>query len=170
MTSIAERFQRMDQTRTEKLNRAREASALVNPSLLPPQGHTEDQQITVPYSSVASKNAALFASRVTSLFLPTNGDPAFEMPFKPSVAREAGDLTAQIRFMTESAMEVTSELYYTNLRQTLDLAMMHLAILGDCLLLQQEDQFQIIRLDQYVCTSRSYWRVPGGHCPLLGGP
>jgi len=75
MASLADRFRTLDGLRTSKLERARYCSALTVPSLLPPEGWTEQMQLPQPYSSTAARGVTAMASRMLSALLPLNDSP-----------------------------------------------------------------------------------------------
>ena len=52
---------------------------LTIPSLLPPEGYTEDDQLPQPYSSVSARGVMNMASRILSAMLPLNDAPFFNL-------------------------------------------------------------------------------------------
>ena len=65
-THLVDRFRILDSCRTSKLERARYCSSLTVPSILPPDGWTEQDQLPQPYSSVAARGVTAMASRMLS--------------------------------------------------------------------------------------------------------
>ena len=59
---IVERWRLLDGQRLMSLERARKCAALTIPSLLPPEGLTEEHQLPQPYSSVAARGVTNMAS------------------------------------------------------------------------------------------------------------
>ena len=53
--TIADRFRQMNSKREAKLQRARYAASLTIPSLLPPRGSTEQDQVDQTFSSVSAR-------------------------------------------------------------------------------------------------------------------
>ena len=73
-----ERWRLLDGQRTMGLERARKCAALTIPSLLPPEGLTEEDQLPQPYSSVPARGVTNMASKILSAMLPLNDAPFFK--------------------------------------------------------------------------------------------
>jgi len=153
MTTLAEKFKLLDSLRWNKLERARYCSSLSIPSLLPPEGYTEQQQLPQPFSSVASRGVSSMASRMLSALLPLNDMPFFK--FELSTGEES---EFEINEYLESlSYQVYNKLSSGNLRETIYQALQHLIVVGDVMLIMEDDMnFRIIRLDRYVCRRDVY--------------
>ncbi len=146
--TIAERWQALDAQRTTKLERARRCASLTIPSLLPPEGYTEDDQLPQPYSSVSARGVMNMASRILSAMLPLNDAPFFRFEMKTGM-----EPTSEVNNFLESlSYQVHNKLSTKNLRESIFTMLQHLIVVGDVLVIQEDDMtFRIIRSDQYVC-------------------
>ena len=145
--TIRERFVTLDSLRHSKMERARHCSALTVPALLPPEGWNEEMSLNSPYSSVASRGVTSMASRILSALLPLNDTPFFRFELKNGITP---DMETN-EFLEAVSYQVYNKLSSKNLRETLFLALQHCIVVGDCLLIQEDNfNFRILRLDQYV--------------------
>jgi hypothetical protein len=146
--SIAERWSFLDSQREAKLERARRCAELTVPSLLPPQGWTEEDQLPQPYSSVPARGVMNMASRILSAMLPLNDAPFFRFELASGM-EPTGEI---FNYLESLSYQVHSKLSTKNLRESIYLVLQHLIVLGDVLLIQEDDMsFRVIRTDQYVC-------------------
>ena len=156
MTTLAEKFKLLDSLRWNKLERSRYCSSLTIPSLLPPEGYTEQQQLPQPFSSVASRGVTAMASRMLSALLPLNDMPFFK--FELSTGEE-GDFEIEA-YLEKLSYQVYQKLAGGNLRETIYQALQHLIVIGDVMLIMEDDMnFRVIRLDRYVCRRNVYGDV-----------
>ena len=145
--SIADRFFALDSLRRAKLDRARGCAALTLPELLPPYGWTETEQLEPPYSSVPARGVNALASRMMSALLPLNDMPFFRfgVPSGESLALEAKE------YLESLSYQVFKKLTQKNLRETIYQALQQLLVLGDTLIILDDDMtFRTCRLDHYV--------------------
>lgn len=148
---LSTQWEEMNTDRRAMLDRKREHSQTVMPHLLPWEGRTANTALDVPYSSTPAEGVNDLASRLTSLVLPLNGQPVFEIgdtrPFDivDEDTSEVEDIWARFgRF-------VMRLLAPTNLRAQLQLLYQHLIVVGDNLLqLDPEFNVRLFRADQYV--------------------
>jgi uncharacterized protein YcbK (DUF882 family) len=146
-TTIAERFTHLDSVRSSKLERSRYMSSLTLPSLLPIDGITNNGELPKPFSSVASRGVTNMASRMLSALLPLNDLPFFK--FELSDGNTADPET--FSYMEALSHQIYNKLTTENLRESIFLALQHLIIAGDCLVVMEDDYtFRVYRLDQYV--------------------
>jgi len=146
--TTADRYKKLDSKRTVKLERARYAASLTVPSLLPPLGWTEETQLPQPFSSVAARGVTSMSSRMLSALLPLNDTPFFKFELKNGVQPDP-----EVRAYLESlSYQVYNKLASKNLRDILYQVLQHLIVVGDVLLVMEDDfSFRILRVDQYVC-------------------
>ena len=145
--TVADRFNSLDSHRSMKLERARYMAALTIPSLLPPEGYTNASEMPKPFSSVASRGVTNMASRMLSALLPLNDLPFFKFELKDGMEPEG----TAYSYMEAMAHQVHTKLTSNNMRDALFLALQHLIVAGDVLLVQDDDySFRVYRLDQYV--------------------
>ena len=145
--TIAERFLALDGMRRAKLDRARGCAALTLPELLPPHGWSETEQLEPPYSSVPARGVNALASRMMSALLPLNDMPFFRFgtPGGEALALEASEYLESLSF------QVYKKLTQKNLRETIYHALQQLLVLGDTLIILDDDMtFRTCRLDHYV--------------------
>jgi hypothetical protein len=146
-TTLADRFSRLHSIRNSKLVRARYCAALTIPSLLPPEGWTEEQMLPQPFSSVGSRGVTALASRMLSALMPVNDTPFFKFNLKSGV-----DPSVEIKSYLETlCYQVYRKLISTNLRETVYQAIQSLIVVGDSLIHIEDDyKFRTTRLDHYV--------------------
>ena len=144
---IIDRWRLLDGQRTMGLERARKCAALTIPALLPYDGFTSEDQLPQPYSSVSARGVTNMASKILSAMLPLNDAPFFK--FELSTGMEP-DLTT-MNFLETLSYQVFNKLSSKNLRETIYTVLQHLIVVGDVLLIQEDDlNFRVIRLDQFV--------------------
>lgn len=153
--TIAERWAALDNDRRAILARKREHSELSDPTILPPEGKSTNQPLTVPYNSLAAEGSISLASRITSVVWPLNGQSVFEIRVDVPVTLEGTDTTELDARLAAIERTVMSELARTNLRATVNLAYRHEQIAGDVLMIMEDDwTFRLFRADQYVVRRR----------------
>tara|TARA_R100000458_G_scaffold59948_1_gene73127 strand:+ start:1710 stop:3287 length:1578 start_codon:yes stop_codon:yes gene_type:complete len=145
--TIAERFRAMDTKREAKLQRARYAASLTIPSLLPPKGSTEQDQIDQTFSSVSSRGVTSMASRILAAMLPLNDAPFFSFS-----NRMGTEMSVEVwNYLDALSYQVHRKLSSKNLREVIFQALQHLIVVGDVLVVMEDDySFRLIRLDHYV--------------------
>ena len=145
--TLADRFRLLDSSRTSKLNRARLCASLTVPSILPPEGWTEEMLLPQPASSVGARGTTSLASRMLSAMMPLNDTPFFKFSLKSGV-----EPTSEIsQYLETMSYQVFRKLGSTNLRETIYQAIQNLIIVGDCMVHEEDDfQFRATRLDHYV--------------------
>lgn len=156
MVNIAERYKKCDALRSSKMERARYCASLTVPSILPPLGWTEQQQLPQPFSSVSARGVTAMASKMLSALLPLNDTPFFK--FEMSTGIEADqDVEA---YLSNLSFQVFNKLSVKNLRESIYQALQHLIIVGDVMLIMDDDMsFRIIRLDKYICRRDVYGEI-----------
>ena len=147
MESIADRFSQLHGQRQSKLSRARYCAALTIPSLLPPEGWTEEQLLPQPTSSVGSRGTTALASRMLSAMIPLNDTPFFKFALRNGV-----EPTTEIQqYLETMSYQVFRKLMGTNLRETAYQVLQSLIVVGDCLVhIEDNYKFRTSRLDHYV--------------------
>lgn len=155
--TFASRFTLLSVKRESFLRRAREASRLTIPSLIPPEGHTGDTVLPSPWQSVGSRGVNHLASKLLLTLLPPN-QPFFRYSLDPYVLDElvGGDdnkkseiQTAFSRMETAIMSVVDSEGYRTSAFE----AIKHLLVGGNALLYDDAKApgFRVFHLSRYVC-------------------
>jgi len=145
--TIKARWETLDAKRDTKLNKARACSALTVPTLLPYQSLTGEDNLFQTYSSVQSRGVTSLASKILSVLIPLNDTPFFSFGLKNG--REPSPEINE--YLNRLSFQVYRKLISNNLREVSYLAMQHLIVTGDVLIVMENDySFRVIRLDQFV--------------------
>lgn len=156
MDNFVDRFRVLDSLRTSKLERARYCSSLTVPSILPPLHWSEQDQLPQPYSSVPARGVTAMASRMLSALLPLNDMPFFKFDLSSGVEPDP-EIQA---YLENLSYQVYNKISGGNLRETIYQALQHLIVVGDVMLIMDDDMsFRIIRLDRYVCRRDVYGEI-----------
>jgi hypothetical protein len=156
MVNIPERYKILDSLRTNKLERARYCSSLTVPSILPPDGWTEQMQLPQPFSSIPARGVTAMASRMLSALLPLNDMPFFRFELSSGTTPD----NEVDRYLEELSYQVYNKLSSGNLRESIYQALQHLIIVGDVMMIMDDDiNFRLIRLDRYVCRNDVYGQM-----------
>lgn len=152
--TIKRKWEILDGKRKVILDRARECAALTIPSLLPPEGSTQNTKLPTPYQGIGARGVNNLASKLLLTLLPPN------TPFFKFVIDEItlAKLSAEKGFKEEidkafGALERTimSEVETKALRVPSFEALKHLIVTGNVLeFLPDEGGMKVFRLDQYV--------------------
>ena len=145
--TLEERFNDLSNNRMMKLERARDCAALTLPSLLPPEGFAQNNELIQPFSSVPGRGVTAMAARMLSAMLPLSDEPFFKFGSKDGTS-----LTLEENeFLERLAQQANRALISENLRDTLFLALQHLIVAGDVMIWMEDDfKFSLYRMDQYV--------------------
>ena len=156
MTSLADRFRTLDALRSSKLERARYCSSLTVPSILPPEGWTEQDQLPQPYSSTAARGVTAMASRMLSALLPLNDSPFFRFELSTGMEPEP-----QVdSYLSNLSYQVYNNLSGGILRETIYQLLQHLIVIGDVMVIMEDDMnYRIIRIDRFVVRRNVYGDV-----------
>lgn len=144
--TLEKRWESLDNKRVEKLDRSRACSAISIPTLLPPENYTEQDPLIQQYSSVQSRGITALASKILSVLIPLNDTPFFRFGLKNGRTPE---LTVN-EYLERLSAQIYKKLLSKNMRESIYLALQHLIVVGDVLLIFDNDySFRVIRLDQY---------------------
>lgn len=145
--TIKDRWMTLHAKRTTKLDKSRACSALTVPTLLPYESMTGEDNVFQTYSSVQSRGVTSLASKILSVLIPLNDTPFFSFGLK-----NGREPSAEIsEYLNKLSFQVYRKLISNNLREMSYLAMQHLIVIGDVLLVMENDfSFRVIRLDQFV--------------------
>lgn len=145
--TLADRFTQLHSARQSKLVRSRYCAALTIPSLLPPEGWTEEMLLPSPFSSVGSRGVTSLASRMLSAMIPVNDTPFFKFNLKSGV-EPTNEINSYLETMS---YQVYRKLAASNLREVVYQAIQSLVVVGDSLVHIEDDyRFRTTRLDHYV--------------------
>lgn len=145
--TIKDRWLILNAKRDTKLNKSRACAALTVPTLLPYQSLTGEDNLFQTYSSVQSRGVTSLASKILSVLIPLNDTPFFSFGLKNG--REPSPEINE--YLNKLSFQVYRKLVSNNLREISYLAMQHLIVVGDVLIVMENDySFRVIRLDQFV--------------------
>lgn len=149
---IEQRFQVLDGQRSQKLAISRESAFYTLPPLLPPEGHTQNQELHTPYNSIGAQGTTSLASQLSFAMIPPNNIPFFQ--FQPEFTQE--DIDAGVEaivkpLIARAEKKVMNRLLSSNVREGLLDTMLQLIVVGDALLIFEDDfLFRTIRFDNWV--------------------
>ena len=145
--TLEERFRLLDGRRQYRIDLARKCASLTIPSVLPPLNWTDGMALPQPFSSIASRGVTAMSSRMLSALMPLNDSPFFRFGLK-----NGAEATPEIKAYLETlSFQVFNKVVCQNLRETIFQALQHLIIIGDVMVVMDDDfSFRNIRTDQYV--------------------
>jgi len=147
--------------RSSFLDRARTASQITIPSLLPEQGHSGSSILPTPYQSIGAEGVNNLASKLLLSLLPPNA-PFFRLIINDTelealVAGQKGEVEETLAKIERM---VTQEIEIRALRVPISEALKQLLIAGNVLLyLPPTEQMRVFRLDRYVVKRDSMGNV-----------
>jgi len=151
--TVASRYAHLMTTRESYLRRARDASKLTIPSLIPPEGHSESTVYDTPYQAIGARGVNNLASKLLMALLPPNS-PFLRLTIDDfDILEVAGP---EARGQVEEALariERTgmSEIEALALRVPTFELLKHLIIGGNGLLyMPKKGDVKFFRLDRYV--------------------
>ena len=149
------------------LNRAREASELTIPYLVPPDGHNESTTYPTPFQGMGARGVNNLSSKLLLALLPPNA-PFFRLVVDYyAMAAEGVDID-EVRSEIEKTLgkverSVQAEFEASNIRIAVFEALKHLIVSGNALLFIPDDEhMRVFGLDSYVCK-----RDPSGNLLAL---
>lgn len=150
----------MSAARQTVLDRARKASALTIPGLIPDEGQNEHSTFEQPYQSLGARCVSNLSSALLLALFPPNL-PFFRLTVDELTAKSLGeDLGKTNGQLSVLARVVYSIMEGAQLRPALVEAIRHLVVAGNVLLYTPEKgPARLFRLDQYV-TRRDAMGVP----------
>ena len=145
--TIKDRWMTLHSKRDNKLNKARACTAITVPTLLPYQSMTGADNLFQTYSSVQARGVTSLASKILSVLIPLNDTPFFSFGLKNG-REPTPDIS---EYLSKLSFQVYKKLISNNLREISYLAMQHLIVIGDVLIVMENDfSFRVIRIDQFV--------------------
>jgi hypothetical protein len=152
--SDAALYERLELTRQDFLNRARENAKLTIPALMPPEGHSAASSLYKPWQSIGSHGVNTLTSKLLMTVLPPNA-PMFRFAMSDYVVVELGqapDVRAEVeKKLNEIERAVQQEIEGLSIRAALVEALKHLIVCGNVLLyLPKKGNLRLYKLDRYV--------------------
>lgn len=151
--SVAGRYTQLESHRHSFLERARDASELTIPTLVPPDGHSGSTLYKTPYQSVGARGINNLASKLLMTLLPPNS-PFFRLSIDDfDIEQIAGPDARGAVEEALSRIERASmhEIEATAVRVPVHEALKHLIVAGNALVyLPKKGGMKVYRLDRYV--------------------
>lgn len=151
--SVAGRYSSLEAHRHTFLQRARDASELTIPTLVPPEGHSGSTLYTNPYQSVGARGVNNLASKLLMTLLPPNS-PFFRLTIddfdiEKIAGRDArGAIEEALSRIERSAQ---NEIETSAVRVPVHEALKQLIVSGNALVyLPKKGGMKVYRLDRYV--------------------
>ncbi len=156
MTSTVKgRFLQLDSKRKAHLERQRRCASLTIPSLLPPEGMDENQELNVPWQSLGARGVHRLAAKLLLVLLPPNA-PFFRLLPAPAIERElkaapGGTKTQMELALSDNEQRIRRFIEVHRIRVPLFRALKLLVATGNALCYVKDDGgMKVFRLDQYV--------------------
>lgn len=152
-TSAAGRYETLSTDRQLYLDRARAASRLTIPSLVPPEGFSKASDLYQPYQSVGARGVNTLANKLVMTLLPPNA-PFFRLLVDPATADKMND-KPDFKTEIEAALAKYEKAVMTAIEGSTDRvalfeALKHLLVAGNILLFLDKQGTKVFHLDKYV--------------------
>lgn len=153
-TSAEALYTSLEHERRPFLDRARQASKLTLPYLIPEDGHNSHSRLETPFQGIGARGVNNLASKLLLALLAPNA-PFFRLNFDENVLRQEGatediitEMESALQRVEESVMEEVSRQSY---RVGIHEALKHLIVSGNALLYLPEDGgLRVFHLDRFV--------------------
>ena len=155
METLKDIYLKCSSERSQYLDRARDASALTIPTLLPEEGKTGAQKLNSPWQSVGARGVNNLASALLLSLLPPNA-PFFRLQIDEETERELAAVDPKIKTEVEDSLAsiertVMEEVERTGVRTGLFDAVRHLVVTGNALMYFPDGgNMRVVHLDRYV--------------------
>jgi len=151
MAYASARYSALSAARTSVLERARDASNITIPGLIPEEGQNEHTVFSQPYQAVGAHGVTNLSSRGIVALFPPNV-PFFRLSVDSSVAAQLGTQLGDANSRLSDIGNVAYALFEGQVsRAVLGSVLTHLVVAGNALVFQPEDgPTRMFRLDQYV--------------------
>lgn len=152
--NCSQRYEQLAAIRETYLDRARQASKLTIPSLVPDAGHTYSTELQTPYQGIGARGVNNLASKLLLSLLPPNA-PFFRLTVDDFTLQELTQEEGQ-RAVVEEALNkiersVMSEIETTGLRSPVFEALKQLIVAGNVLMFMPKDGgARVFDLRRYV--------------------
>lgn len=155
MTSIRQRYEKLETERNPFLMRARDCSKLTLPSLIPEDGHSSSTKFATPFQGIGARGVNNLASKLLLALVPPNS-PFFRLTvddFKLQELTQQEGARAEVEEALSSIERaVMSEIEATSVRIAAFEALKHLLVAGNVLLYlpEKEGGMRVFHMDRYV--------------------
>jgi len=151
--SLKSRYDKLEPKREPALRRARAASELTIPSLIPPSGHTLTSILPTPYQGLGARGVNTLAAKLALILMPA-GDPFFKYTIDEFVAEEIGaNKKGEIdKTLAKIERSIGRAINVTGIRVPLTDSLRHLIVGGNITLgyQGQKKRFRVFYLNQVV--------------------
>ncbi len=155
MTSIRQRYEKLETERNPFLSRARECSKLTLPTLIPESGHSAQSKFDTPFQGIGARGVNNLASKLLLALVPPNS-PFFRLTvddFKLAELTQQEGARAEVEEALSSIERaVMSEIEATSVRIATFEALKHLLVAGNVMLYLPEKAggMRVFHMDRYV--------------------
>lgn len=155
MTSIRQRYEKLETERNPFLMRARDCSKLTLPSLIPEDGHSSSTKFATPFQGIGARGVNNLASKLLLALVPPNS-PFFRLTvddFKLQELTQQEGARAEVEEALSSIERaVMSEIESSSVRIAAFEALKHLLVAGNVLLYlpEKEGGMRVFHMDRYV--------------------
>ena len=155
ISNIRSFYDKCSDERKQFLTRAREASELTIPYLVPPEGHNESSVYPTPFQGMGARGVNNLSSKLLLALLPPNA-PFFRLVVDYYGLAEEGVDVDQVKVEIEKTLgrverSVQAEFESGTLRIVTFEALKHLIVSGNSLLYIPDDEnIRVYGLDSYV--------------------
>ncbi len=154
-STAKQRYDKLGTDRQHFLDRARDASELTIPALIPPSGFEQSSELYIPFQSVGARGVNNLASKLLLLLLPPNS-PFFRLGLTGKSKLEVME-TPELMSQVEESLAgieraVTQKIEELAIRVSVFEALKHLIIGGNVLCyMPKKGNMRVYPLSQYVC-------------------
>lgn len=148
--SAKQRWSELQGRRSAVLARARAASKLTIPSLIPEEGANDSTEFPTPFQSLGARGLNNLSSKLLLTILPANGS-FFRLKIDADVVSQLGEKNADAEErLAKIERKVLFRTEGSNLRPVLGEALKHLIVAGNVIVFVSEDgRCRMYRLDQF---------------------
>lgn len=149
-TPIQSRWTQLNSKRSQLIERGRDCAALTHPSMLPPEGSTDNTELPTPFQSLGARGVNHLASKMLITLFPA-GASFLRLKMSDEVREQLGEGAGQVDEVMRKLENRTMGLMERGrLRATLYNCMRYLIVVGNSLLhMPTKGEPRAYRLDQY---------------------
>jgi len=151
--SAKKRYDKLAAKREPALRRARAASELTIPSLIVPDGHSQESVLPTPYQGIGARGVNTLAAKLALILMPA-GDPFFRYTIDEFVEAEltGGKKGGVDEALAKIERSISRAINVTGIRVPLVDGLRHLIVGGNVILgyQGQKKRFRVFYLNQYV--------------------
>lgn len=147
------RYEQMTPVRDSYLRRARKASKLTIPSIVPPDGHSHSTELPTPFQGLGARGVNNLASKLVLTVQPPNS-PSFRLGIAPKHADQL-ETDAEFKAEVDKALSTYERTVQQDIEASGDRiaaheAFKHLLVAGNVLMFVAPEGTRLFHLDRYV--------------------